>query len=40
MDPASCTNTHHDLRDLLNHGMVKIYKNLNVLRMEHNFSAK
>ena len=23
MDPASCTNTHHDLRDLLNHGMVK-----------------
>ena len=23
MHPASCTNTHHDVTDLLNHGMVK-----------------
>ena len=23
MHPVSCTNTHHDVKDLLNHGMVK-----------------
>ena len=23
MHPVSCTNTHHDVADLLNHGMVK-----------------
>ena len=23
MDPGSCTNTHHGITDLVNHGMVK-----------------
>ena len=23
MHPVSCTNTHHDVTDLINHGMVK-----------------
>ena len=23
MHPVSCTNTHHDVRDLVNHGIVK-----------------
>ena len=23
IDPVSCTNTHHDVTDLVNHGMVK-----------------
>ena len=23
MRPVSCTNTHHDMTDLVNHGMVK-----------------
>ena len=23
MHPVSCTNTHHDVTDLVNHGMVK-----------------
>ena len=26
MYPISCTNTHHDVTDLINHGMVKIQK--------------
>ena len=25
MVPVSCTNTHHDITDLVNHGMVKIH---------------
>ena len=24
--PVSCTNTHHDVTDLINHGMVKNLK--------------
>ena len=32
-------STHHDVTDLVNHGMEK-YKNLNILRTEHNFSTK
>ena len=30
MYPVSCTNTHHEVRDLVNHGIVS--KNLNILR--------
>ena len=26
MHPVSCTNTRHDVRDLVNQGMVKIQK--------------
>ena len=26
MHPVSCTNTHHDVIDSVNHGMVKIEK--------------
>ena len=26
MQPVSCTNTHHDVIDLVNQGMVKIKK--------------
>ena len=26
MHPVSCTNTHHDVTDLVNHGMVKKQK--------------
>ena len=26
MHPVSCTNAHHDVTDLTNHGMVKIQK--------------
>ena len=37
---VSCTNTHHDITNLANHGMVKTTKNLNILRTKHNFSAK
>ena len=37
--PLSCTDTHHDVTDLINHGMVKDTKNLNSLRTEHNFST-
>ena len=40
MSPISCTNIHHDVTDLVNHGTVKNKKNLNILRMEHNFSTK
>ena len=39
MHPVSCTNTHHDVTDLVNHGMVK-NTILNILRTEHNFSTK
>ena len=39
MHPISCINTHHDVTDLLNHGMVKIQK-LECLEKEHNFSMK
>ena len=40
MHPVSCTNTHHDVTDLIDHGMVEDNKNLNILRTEHNFSMK
>ena len=32
----SCTNTHHDVTDFVDPGMVK-YKNLNILRTKDNF---
>ena len=32
MHPVSCTNTRHDVRDLVNHEMIK--------RMEHDVSMK
>ena len=40
MHPVSCTNTHHDVTDVINHGMIKNTKDLNVLRTEQNFSMK
>ena len=40
MLPVSCTNTHHDVTDLLNHGIVKNIKNLNIFGTEHNYSKK
>ena len=40
MHPVSCTITHRDGTDLVNHEMVKNTKNLNILRTEHNFSTK
>ena len=40
MHPVSCNNTHHDVTDVINHGMVKNTKDLNVLRTEQNFSMK
>ena len=40
LHPVSYTNTHHDVTDLVNHGMVKNIKNLNILRTKHNCSTK
>ena len=46
MHPVSCTNTHHDVPGLINHGIAKNtetkikIKIKNILRMEHNFSTK
>ena len=40
MHPVSCTNTHRDVTDSVNHGMVTNTKNLNILRTEHNFPTK
>ena len=40
LHPVSCNNTHHDVTDLVNHGMVKNKKNWNILRTEHNFLTK
>ena len=40
MHSDSCTNTHHDFTDLINHGMVKNIKTFNILRTENNFSMK
>ena len=40
MHPDSCTNTHHDFTDLINHGMVKNIKTFHIVRMENNFSMK
>ena len=37
---VSCTNTHRDITDSINHGMVKDTKTFNILRTEHNFSTK
>ena len=39
MYPVSCANNHHDVADLVNHGMVKI-QSLNILGTENNFSMK
>ena len=39
MHPVSCANNHHDVADLVNHGMVKM-QNLNILRTENSFSMK
>ena len=35
MHRVSCCNTHHDVTDLVNHGMVENTKTLNILRTEH-----
>ena len=35
MYPTSCTNTYHDISGLVNYGMVKNKKDLNISRMEH-----
>ena len=42
MHPVLCTNTHHDVTDLVNQGVVNILRlyKLNILRTEHNFSTK
>ena len=40
MHLASCVNTHHDVTDLVNHGVFKNAKNLNISRTEQNFSMK
>ena len=40
MHTFSCTNTHHDVTDLLNGGMAKNAKNMNTLTTELNFSMK
>ena len=42
MQPVSCANTHHDVTDLVNHGMVKNTKKLeySILRTEYNLSMK
>ena len=36
---VSCINTHHDVTDFVDLGIVK-NKNLNILRTEDNFSTK
>ena len=40
MHPVSCRNTHHNIKDLVNHGMVKNTKTWNISRTEHGFSMK
>ena len=35
MYPTLCTNTYHDISGLVNYGMVKNKKDLNISRMEH-----
>ena len=40
MQPVSCTNTHHGVRDLVNHAMVKNKKHIYILRTEHYFPMK
>lgn len=40
MYPTSCTNTYHDISGLVNYGMVKNEKDLNISRMEHKFFMK
>ena len=40
MHPVSCTDTHRDITDLVNHVNGLKYKNLDILRTEHNFSNK
>ena len=37
---VSSSNIHHDVPDFVNLGIVKKYKNLNILRTEHNFYTK
>ena len=38
MHPISCTNTHHDVTDLLNHGIVKTTKTWIFLRKGHDIT--
>ena len=38
MHPVSCTNTHNDVKDLVNHGMVKNTKTW--ISTEDNFSTE
>ena len=40
MHSVSWTNTHHDITDLVNHGMVKKHKNSNIMRTEYSFATK
>ena len=40
MHPAFCTNTHQDVTDFLNYGLVKNTKTWISLKTEHNFSKK
>ena len=37
MHPVFCNNTHHDVTDFVNHGMIKNTKTW-ILKMEHKFS--
>ena len=37
MHPVSCTNTHHDVINLVNHEMIKKTKNLNILKKKKLF---
>ena len=36
MHPVSGIDTHHDVTDLVNHGMLKKYKDLNILNCASN----
>ena len=40
MYPVSCTNMHHDITDLVNHGMAKNKKKNEYLEKEHSLYAK
>ena len=40
MHPVLCTNTYHDIADLLKSWDGWKYKNLNILRAEHKSSMK
>ena len=40
MQHVSCSNTHHDITDLVNHGLDKNTITWNISGTEHNFSKK